>query len=407
MAVNLITTTIDGIVNSTGADENFRLGTGEHTINFDLSNNNIVGDDIIELTAGEDLVLNFQGNGSSNQLTWERVQNEDQSTDIVINTLGYKTYGYAKCVVTASDEVDYVKEDGVTYYKSLATYYLFDYNEDVNDYVFTNTKIGRYYSTNNPDYNVTYYGQCYVNPNGDISDFYGYTQNTDGHTDYASSNGNMSSQIDYYNPVNTITIKNIGAQNAANSVKLQYQYVSGEYYGTPSTVVENFLTEKYDMGPKYLGHFHSSYVIPTENQTFYGSHLDETFWTGYGNDTINTVGGENIIHTHNGGNDVFTLGAGADTINATFVMPDQYYGDQVDLGTSTIANGGITVIDGNSDDTLQLGYGEYQFYKDNNDLVIIQNYNYYKRARLSKIRVKDYYTAETKIIIMSEVTAIP
>ena len=116
--------------NSTVADESFTMGAGENVINFDLSNNNHLGTDEIHLTPGEDLTLNFYALNSI-QIKWERVGN-----DIVIKTLGYQTWGYAMCVVTASDIVDYVTSDNVTYYKSLAKYYL--YNYETNEYVLQN-----------------------------------------------------------------------------------------------------------------------------------------------------------------------------------------------------------------------------------------------------------------------------
>ena len=395
MAVEEITQTIDGVVSSTSADENFILGSGEHTINFDLSNNNVVGEDTIELTAGEDLILNFTSqinfssfNEYNGLITWERTVNDHDGIDIVIKTRACHIYGYAKVVTTITDEI-VSQSSYYTYYKSNSKYYLYDYEN--NEWVLNKTTEGTALR------DQTSYGQCYVDAKtGLIDSPIGYYNSSDLHENYAEIDGTVSGQTESENVINTITIKDVGAK-IANSIKLQYtnpnntvkiyqEYINSSYQDV------NFITKVYDIGlSKYEG-------IATESQTLQGSFLDETFRAGYGDDIINTVGGTNTVNLYNGGNDVITLGAGADTVDGTFAQ-GQAQGHYEDLGTNTVANGGVTIINGDSQDTLKLSYdGDNYFYKNNDDLVIIQNYLYNNGySRLSKFTIEDYFNAEKDV----------
>ena len=393
MTTQVINGTIeDDIVNSTSADESFTMGTGTNIINFDLSNNNRFGTDEIHLTPGEDLTLNFYAL-TSNQIKWERVVDTDTNNiDIQIKTYAYYTYGYSKIVLTASDEVSYVNSEGVTYYKTLATFYLYDYEND--EWVENKTSLDNYYPTNSPDYHVEYYGQCRVGTDGLIEYTWNNDNGTDNHAAYAAQNGMITSSLDTLHPNNVITIKNIGAENPANSVKLQYQYKSGDYTGSSQTIVENFLTQTYTVG------LNSWQETTTEDQILQGSFLNETFRAGYGNDNINTVGGTNTVNLYNGGKDVITLGVGADTVNATFAQ-GQAQGNYEDLGYNTVATGGAYIYGGTSDDKLLLDEGSHYFYRDDSDnLIIIQNYQY-GSFRNSKITVDDYFISENKINIIT------
>lgn len=80
----------------------------QNVINFDLSNNNVLGADGIHLTPGEDLILNFTFPNSysyfdTSLVNWERVANNDGTVDLVIKTKPCYTLGYARCKIIVSD----------------------------------------------------------------------------------------------------------------------------------------------------------------------------------------------------------------------------------------------------------------------------------------------------------------
>lgn len=390
-----IGTEVDEFANSTSADEKFTMGSGANIINFDLSNNNLVGTDEIYLTEGENLILNFKSQinyGSFNTynqfITWERVTNDNDGIDLVIKTCSCKTYGYAKIVTTITDEIAY-QSSYYTYYKSNTDYYLYDYEH--NEWVLNKTVQGSATS------NQTQYGQCYVNlKDGVISSLVNYYgSSSDEHENYAETNGVASGELETDNIINTITIKDVGAKQA-NSVKIQYtnpddasiktyqEYVNGKYQDV------DFITRSYTVGEK----------DSTEDQILQGSFLDETFWTGKGSDTINAVGGNNEIYLYNSAKDV-TLGEGVDFVHGDFseYSTDYYHQSYYAcLDTDTVADG-ITIRNGDSADTLKLyDYGTNDFYKDGDNLVIIQNWQYNTNGtRLSKFTVEDYFTAESRI----------
>ena len=392
-------TAADEFANSTSATETFTMGGGTNTINFDLSGNKLLGADEIYLTPGENLVLNFTSQinfGSfmdyNELITWERVQNNDGTIDIAIKTNPFCTLGYMQRKTATTIEVDHTDYYGNPYFKAVVTESLYDYELDkwveINSW---NT-----YSK----YDNEIYGLRALNSKGEIQDsWYGDTTSTDMHEDVEVEKriGEVTTIIDYKaEPINTILIKNIGAKTA-NSVKLQYtnpdntaktyqEYINGSYQDV------DFITKNYAIGTK----------DSTENQVLQGSFLDETFNAGYGDDTINTVGGTNKVVLANGGNDVITLGTGADLINAEFGG-----GYKCDLNTNNVTEG-IYIKNGNSADTLELYQsGQNNFYRDENNLVIIQNWQYNvdsgsgARARNSKFTIEDYFTAESKIVIKS------
>ncbi|MCR4881647.1 MAG: hypothetical protein K6A44_06835 [bacterium] len=394
----------DEFANSTSANETFTMGGGENIINFDLTNNNILGTDEIHLTPGEDLILNFTSNISysyfnESLIKWERVVNDNNGVDLVVTTFACHTLGYTKVETVTSDEIDEDHSSNYyTYYKAVTTYYLYDYEK--NDWV-----VQHVYDNTYAQYDYTAYGLQYVSTTGELRGWYRSDSYTDKHVESQSLVGTATSNIDYYYdenynghqiPINTITVKDIGAENAANSVTLQYTDPNGNKYPCRQWVTDhyepiNFITKTYDIGSKY--------ETTSENQVLQGSFLNETFYAGYGDDTISTVGGNDTVKLVNGGTDIITIGTGEDFIDANFGGGDYY----ADLITNTVAEGGIFVSGGNEADTLKISdLGENSFYRDGDDLVIIQNWQYNGgSSRNSKFTVEDYFTTESKINIKS------